>query len=216
MSEAFAASILIVEDDPLQVRLYAQVLNRYRLTFVANCTTALQALGERVPDLILLDHILAQGELGLASLPRLKEIAAHVPIIVVSGTLDVADQLRALQGPKAAHYVIEKPVDIEQLECTVETALRECGLGETVRALQSLERAELVEQSDRERLFTERLARQHELLNRLRATKAKPNISELAGEFHVDRHTIRRDLRDLVQRGQLPADLFPGYGTDAG
>lgn len=203
MSGQYKGSILIVEDDPKQLRLYAQVLSAYRLTCVNTGTAALQALAERVPDLILLDNVLAQGELGTTFLPKLKAVAAHVPVIVVSGTLDIAGQLRTLQGPYSADYVIEKPVDIVQLEQTVQTALNECGLGETVRALRSLERAELIEDSDRERLFTERLARQHELLKRLRGRAHKPNISELAAEFRVDRKTIRRDLHDLVQRGQL-------------
>lgn len=213
MSEAAKGTILIVEDDPRQIRLYAQVLERYRLVCVSTGSAALVALADRVPDLILLDHILAQGELGLAFLPRLKQVAAHVPIIVVSGTLDITGQLAALQGPLSADYVIEKPVDIARLEQTVETALNECGLGEAVRTLRSLEQAELVEDSDRERLFIERLARQHALLKRLRGSPTKANLSDLAAEFAVDRKTIRRDLRDLIQRGQLPADvLLPGTG----
>jgi DNA-binding NtrC family response regulator len=213
MSEAARGTILIVEDDPRQIRLYAQVLERYRLVCVSTGSAALAALAERIPDLILLDHILAQGELGLAFLPQLKQVAAHVPIIVVSGTLDLPGQVAALQGPLSADYVLEKPVDITLLEQTVETALNECGLGEAVRTLRSLEQAELVEDSDRERLFTERLARQHALLKRLRGSSAKANLSELAAGFGVDRKTIRRDLRDLIQRGQLPADLLlPGPG----
>jgi response regulator of citrate/malate metabolism len=163
-----------------------------------------------VPDLIILDNILAQGEVGSAFLPRLKAAAAHVPIVIVSGTLDIAGQLKALQGPLSAHYVIEKPVSVKVLEQTVETALNECGLGDTVRALRSLEKAELVESGDRERLFTERLARQHELLKRLRAADHKPNLSHLAEEFRVDRKTIRRDLYDLVQRGQLDPRVCSG------
>jgi FixJ family two-component response regulator len=161
-----------------------------------------------------LDHVLAQGELGTTFLPQLKTAAAHVPVIVVSGTLDLAGKLGALQGPFSADYVIEKPVEITQLERTVETALTECGLAETVRSLRSLERAELIEDSDRERLFTERLARQHELLKRLRGAQQKPNISELAGELHVDRKTIRRDLHDLVQRGQLDPAVYPPATTE--
>ena len=212
MSERYNGSILIVEDDPKQLRLYAQVLSAYRLTCVSTGTAALQALAERVPDLILLDHILAKGELGTTFLPQLKTVAAHVPIIVISGTLDIGGQLQALQGPFSADYVIEKPVDIEQLEQTVQTALNECGLGKTVRALHSLERAELIEDSDRERLFTERLARQHELLKRLRGTQQKPNLTELAAEFGVDRKTIRRDLQDLVQRGQLDSSVCANGG----
>ncbi len=213
MSATFAGSILIVEDDLRQVRLYAKVLKQYRLTCVSTGTAALEALAERVPDLIILDHVLARGELGLAFLPRLKEVAAHVPVIVVSGTLDIAGKLQALQGPLSAHYAIEKPVDIRQLEMTVEKALTECGVGEAVRTLRSLERAELIENGDRERLFTERLARQHDLLKRLRGANRRANLSELAGEFHVDRKTIRRDLRDLVQRGQLHPEVCSN-GTD--
>jgi DNA-binding NtrC family response regulator len=209
MPERFLASILIVEDDPQQMRLYAQVLGAYRLTWVASASAALKALEGQVPDLIILDNVLAQGELGTAFLPRLKTIAAHVPIIIISGTLDISGQLQALQGPFAAHYVIEKPVSVPVLEETVKTALDECGLGETVRALRSLERAEMIEDGDRERLFTERLARQHVLLKRFRTAAEKPNISQLADEFKVDRKTIRRDLYDLVKRGQLDAAVYP-------
>lgn len=214
MSEGFAGSILIVEDDPRQIRLYSQMLTRYRLTCVSSATAALEAIAERMPDLVILDHVLANGELGVEFLPRFKAVAAHVPIIIISGTLEIGARLEALQGPRAAHYVIEKPVSIEQLEQTVETALNECGFGETVAVLQSLEQSELVEQSERERLFTERLARQHALIKRLRGACERPNISELAGEFHVDRKTIRRDLCDLVQRGQLDPAIAPPAAED--
>jgi DNA-binding NtrC family response regulator len=209
MNELFPASILIVEDDPQQIRLYTQALAGYRLTCVSHGTAALAAIKAHPPDLILLDNLLQNGEIGLDFLPRLKEAAAHVPvIIVISGTLDARAQLAALSGPKSAHYAIEKPVDIEELEKTVERALNECGFAETVAALRSLENAEKIEAGDRERLFTERLARQLELLRRFRGAEHRPNISELAVEFKVDRKTIRRDLHDLATRGQLPATIL--------
>ncbi len=131
-----------------------------------------------------------------------------MPVIVISGTLDVRSQLDALSGPRAAHYVIEKPVDIGELEKTVEHALNECGFAETVAALRSLEDAEKIETGDCERLFTERLARQLALLRRFRAASARPDITQLSEEFHVDRKTIRRDLHDLATRGQLPAEIL--------
>jgi len=149
-----------------------------------------------------------KGEIGLEFLPRLKEIAAHVPVIVISGTLDVRAQLAVLSGPRSAHYVIEKPVDVGELEKTVDRALNECGFAETVAALRSLEDAEKIESGDRERLFTERLARQLELIRRFRRATDKPNISQLAEEFCVDRKTIRRDLHDLATRGQLPREIM--------
>ncbi len=202
------AHILVVEDDPKQARLYQQALAECTFDWARSATEALAVVARRVPELILLDHVLAGGETGLAFLPRLKSVAAHVPVIVISGTLAIGEQLRALSGPNSAHYVIEKPVDLDELERTVATALRDCGMGEAVAALRSLERAELIEAGDRERLFTERLARQHTLLNRLRGTTAKPNLSQLAQEFGVDRRSIRRDLQDLVTRGQLPAEII--------
>jgi CheY-like chemotaxis protein len=204
MAASPQASLLIVEDEPEQLRLYTQALAGYRLTCVSTASAALDLLAKQTPDVILLDHVLAQGELGLDALPRLKQAAAHVPIIVISGTLAITDQLRALQGPQSAHYVLEKPVGLKKLRETVKRALDECGFGEMVRSLQSLERAELINTGERERIFTERLARQHDLLKRLRGTTVKPNLTALAADYKVDRRTIRRDLHDLVQRGQLP------------
>ncbi len=208
------ATILVVEDDPNQFRLYAKVLKGYRLTCVVNASAALKALEEHLPDLIILDHVLAGGERGTDFLPRLKEQAAHVPIIIVSGTLDIRGQLEALQGPCSAHYVLEKPVGAAELTALVEKALAQCGFGETVRALQSLERAEKIESNEPERRFVERLARQHALLNQLRSSTGPANVSALARQFNVDRKTIRRDLSDLVQRGQL--DNRVGSGTEDG
>jgi DeoR/GlpR family transcriptional regulator of sugar metabolism len=50
-------------------------------------------------------------------------------------------------------------------------------------------------------------------LRRFRGATTKPNISQLAEKFRVDRKTIRRDLHDLITRGQLPgAALDPTDG----
>lgn len=203
------ASILIVEDDPRQLRLYSRALRGYKVTCVSTASAALRELEAARPDLIILDHVLAGGELGVDFLPRLKAAAAHIPVVMISGTLDIAGRLQALQGPDSAHYMLEKPVDLDELERVVKSAITECGLGETVRVLQSLERAEKIEDSDPERRFTERLSRQHSLLNRLRGTSEKPNISLLARDYAVSRRTILRDLHDLVQRGQLDPALDP-------
>jgi len=205
------ATILIVEDDPQQLRLYTKALRGCRLTCVSTGSDALRAIVEHVPDLIILDHILANGEKGADFLPRLKAEAAHVPVIVISGTLDIPGQLQALQGPLSAHFILEKPVKLEELEATVEKALDQCGIGEAVRMLRSLEQAEKIESNEPERRFTERLARQLEILNRTRKSMERPNVSSLAREFGVARKTIQRDLHDLVQRGQIDPAFFPDW-----
>jgi DNA-binding NtrC family response regulator len=216
MTATAMASILIVEDDPKQLRLYSKALRGYRLTCVATGSAALKSLAEAMPDLIILDHVLADGEKGTDFLPKLKLVAAHVPIIVISGSLNLKQQLATLQGPHGAHYVLEKPVDLDELDRTVETALTECGLGEAVRMLQSLEKAEKIDAAEPDRRFTERLARQHELLKKLRGTIERPNISGLSRDYNVSRKTIIRDLRELIQRGQLPEEIFPEWEQSGG
>ena len=106
--ETDMASILIVEDDPKQLKLYGKALRGYRLTCVATGSAALVAIAETKPDLILLDNILDEGEKGVDFLPKLKSVAAHVPVILISGTLKIREKLAALQGPRSAHYVLEK------------------------------------------------------------------------------------------------------------
>ena len=216
MADRALANILIIEDDPQQVWFYSSALRGYRLTCVPNASAGLAEMEHKTPDLIILDHVLADGELGLKFLPRLKALAAHVPVIVVSGTLGVQGQLRALQGPRAAHYVIEKPVDLDELERTIEIALTECGFAEMVSMLQSLERAEAEETSIPERQFTERLARQHKLLMQLRGASNRPNITHVAAQFRVARKTIIRDLQDLIRRGQLDPAVYPEWNAPGG
>jgi DNA-binding response OmpR family regulator len=213
--ERVGADILIIEDDAQQVWFYSRALRGFRLTCVPTATAALAEIERNLPDLIILDHVLADGELGVQFLPRLKALAAHVPIVVVSGTLDIHGKLQALQGPRAAHYVIEKPVDLNELERTVEIALTECGFAEMVSMLQSVERAEGKEASEPEHQFTARLARQHKLLLQLRPTNSRPNISQLADQYRVARKTIIRDLQELIRRGQLDAAIYPEWNSDA-
>jgi CheY-like chemotaxis protein len=203
------ASILIVEDDPRQLGLYAKALRDYQLTTASSAAEALLRLAVALPDLIILDHILEGSERGLDFLPRLKTVAIHVPVIVISGSLNVKQQLAALSGPRAAHYALEKPVDIDELERTVEIALTECGMGEIVTWLQALERMDKVDGDEPDRRFTERLARQHTMLQALRLSGERPNISALARQYHVSRKTILRDVRELIHRGQLDPAVYP-------
>jgi DNA-binding NtrC family response regulator len=213
--ECDMASILIVEDDPKQLKLYGKALRGYRLTCVSTGHAALATIAETRPDLIILDNVLDDGEKGLDFLPKLKSVAAHVPVIMISGTLQIREKLAALQGPRSAHYILEKPVDLDELDRTVEIALTECGLGETIAALQSLERAEKIESSEPDRRFTDRLSRQHRIIQLLRGAKDRPNISGLARDFNVSRKTIIRDLQDLIRRGQLPEEIYPEWRQEA-
>jgi ActR/RegA family two-component response regulator len=207
-------AILIVEDDDLQFEIYEEALARYDLMRAKNGTDALALIPRKPPNLLILDHVLADGELGLHFLPEFKELLPHVPIVVVSGALEVRQQIAALQGPRRAHYCLPKPVDVHDLRRTVETALNECGDAEIIRQFEALERAHRIDSKELFSRSTDRLSRQNRIQRMISDATQPPNISALAREFRVSRRTIIRDLQELIRRGQISPDAYPGAEMD--
>jgi len=205
------STILIVEDDDLQYEIYEKALASYKLVRVTNGSGALEMIPQQPPNLLILDHVLAQGELGLDFLPEFKELLPFVPIIIISGALEVPQLMKALQGPLRAHYCLPKPVDIHELRRTVNIALKECGEAETVRQFEALERARRVDVQDLLSRSTDRLNRQNHILELVRRSSERPNVSELARRFRVDRRTIARDLLELIRRGQIRPEVYPEW-----
>lgn len=206
--------ILIIEDEDMQAEIYEDALSDYVLSRARSGAEALAKLPKIAPHLIILDHILDDGDLGLEYLPELKEAMPHVPIVVISGAMDVEEQMDALQGPRRAHYCLSKPVDLNDLRRTVASALHECGEREIVRTFESLERSRRADIQELLSRSTDRLSRQNEILRLTKDTTARPNISALARKFGVARRTIIRDLHELIRRGQLPSEVYPPWASE--
>jgi len=207
--------LLIVEDDDLQYEIYEETLSAYELMRVRSGSEALALLPKSPPDVLVLDHILEAGERGLDFLPEFKEVLPHVPVIIVSGALEVRQQLAALQGPRRAHYCLPKPVDVRELKKTIVTALAECGQAEVVRQFEALERSRRVDAQELLSRSTDRLSRQNRIVEIIGRSKARPNISALAREFNVARRTIIRDLQELIRRGQLKPEVYPEWESES-
>ena len=203
--------LLIIEDDDLQYEIYEDALAAFKLTRAKTGSAALALLPRLQPEVLVLDHVLENGERGLDFLPQFKELLPHVPVIIVSGALEVRQQMAALQGPRRAHYCLPKPVDIRELKRTVEIALKECSGAEIIRQFEALERAQRIDAPELLSRSTERLARQNDICAQLKKSGARPNISALSREFKVARRTIIRDLQELIRRGQLPAAAYPDW-----
>ena len=201
--------ILIVEDDDLHYELYEEALADYELTRTTTASAALARLPRERPDLILLDHVLARREKGLAYLPEFKDLLPYVPIIVVSGALEAHQQIGALTGPRRAHYCLTKPVDLNELRRVVATALEQCGEVEIVRQFEALERSKRVDVEELLSRSTDRLRRQTEIRRQVADSAGRPNISALARQFRVARRTIIRDLQELIRRGEIAAEVYP-------
>jgi DNA-binding NtrC family response regulator len=201
--------ILIIEDDDLHYELYQEALADYELSRATTASAALARIPKERPDIIILDHVLARREKGLAYLPEFKDLLPYVPIIVVSGALEVHQQIGALTGPRRAHYCLTKPLDLNELRRVVATAIEQCGEAEIVRQFEALERSKRVDVEGLLSRSTDRLRRQTEIRKQLRGTSDRPNISALARQFHVARRTIIRDLQELIRRGELPEEVYP-------
>ncbi len=209
------AALLIIEDDDLQYEIYEEALAKYKLTRVTSGSEALEQIAHDPPDLLILDHVLGAGELGLDFLPEFKELLPFVPIVVVSGALEVHQQIEALQGPRRAHYCLTKPVDVHLLKRTVEIALKECGQTEAVRQFEALERSRRVDALELFSRSTDRLSRQNRIRELVKKSRERPNISALARQFKVARRTIIRDLQELIRRGQLKPEVYPEWENPA-
>ena len=125
--------------------------------------------------------------------------------------LEVQQQIKALQGPRRAHYCLPKPVDLHALKRTVATALAECGAAEVVKQFEALERSRRVDALELFSRSTDRLSRQNKIREQLGRSRARPNISELARQFNVARRTIIRDLQELIRRGQVKPEVYPEW-----
>ncbi len=97
----------------------------YNIRFAENGEQCLQAVTDRVPQLVLLD-IWMEGMDGLEVLGRLKRRVPDLPVIMISGHGTIETAVQATQ--KGAYDFIEKPPSVERLLLTVSRAIREAQL----------------------------------------------------------------------------------------
>lgn len=108
--------LLLVEDNPLLLRLYQALLEEggHQVRAVGGVAEALSALGVEAPEVLVMDLRLPELEDGLRLLRAVHESATRV--IVISGwTADLAEH------PERARVdrVLAKPVRLETLLASV-------------------------------------------------------------------------------------------------
>ncbi|PSL51785.1 two-component system KDP operon response regulator KdpE [Saccharothrix carnea] len=114
-------TVLVVDDDPQIVRALRITLTAhgYRVLTAADGASALRAADDH-PDMVVLD-------LGLPDLDGLDVItglrrATTAPIVVLSGRLDSADKVRALDA--GADDYVTKPFGLEEFLARLRAAVR--------------------------------------------------------------------------------------------
>ena len=117
------ASILIVDDEPTNLRVLKQILHKdYRLVFAKGGNEAIRLAHSKKPDLILLD-IMMPDITGLEVCKQLKSDTAtsSIPIIFVTALNDHTDEAQGLEIG-AVDY-ITKPVSAPVVKARVATHL---------------------------------------------------------------------------------------------
>ncbi len=109
-----APSILLVEDNPGDVRLVEELLRAAwvvagSINHVSSVEEAIGRIAKDVPACILLDLSLPDAQ-GLGTLERVRDAHPSVPIVVLTGTDDEAQAVQAVQEG-AQDYLIKGQVD---------------------------------------------------------------------------------------------------------
>lgn len=117
-------SILVVDDNPDNLRLFAKLLteHRYKTRLAPNGDRAMATISKEAPDLVLLD-IMMPGMDGYEVCRQLKadKQTADIPVIFLSSLNDTIDKVKAL-SLGGVDYV-SKPFQEEEVLARVKTHL---------------------------------------------------------------------------------------------
>lgn len=138
------AKVLIVDDEPSLLQSLDTVLSdQYETILASSGEEGIERVKDSAPDLALLDMALP-GINGLETLRRIKRIDTGIVVIMITAHERVPDVVEAMKIG-AFNYLI-KPLDLDELEVTIEKGLQTVNLTRQVERLQS-EQTERLNQS---------------------------------------------------------------------
>jgi two-component system response regulator AtoC len=190
-------TIVAIEDDPLVNSTVREILSS-KYSRVVAFTDAQQAQDELPvigPDLILLDIFLGHAN-GLDILEMLRKQGYTMPVIMMTAFSDIKMAVRAMK--LGAEDFIVKPLDLEQLEVSVERALQNYDLRRQV---------DLLSEKLREELPSEILGNSEGVLKAKETAKIIATADTTAlilGESGTGKELIARYIHDNSDRAKGP------------
>ncbi|MCL4818705.1 MAG: sigma-54 dependent transcriptional regulator [Vicinamibacteria bacterium] len=133
--------LLVVDDDEairFTLREYLDGLG-YDLDEAAGCGEALQRLAAGRFDAIVLDYAMPDGN-SVDLLPRLRQVDADVPVVILTGHGTIELAVRAIQA--GADQFLTKPIELQALGLVVERLVDKRRAGRRERAGQRREQRE--------------------------------------------------------------------------
>ena len=128
--------VLIADDEKNMRWVLSQALTAegYEVIEASDGKTALEAIGEQAPDLMILDHKMPAPD-GMEVLRRIRGKDLSFPVIMLTAHGNVATAVEAIKA--GATEYLTKPFDLEELKLSVEKALRIGDLSAEVERLRS-------------------------------------------------------------------------------
>ena len=123
--------VLVVDDDPTNLRILVSKLNReYRLGVAKSGTKALEYMGKQIPDLVLLDVMMPDMD-GYAVCEHIKRDPrlCDIPVVFISYVDDPSQKTRGFEVGGVDY--ITKPFEIEELLARIRTTLRRLSYAQT-------------------------------------------------------------------------------------
>lgn len=110
--------ILLVEDDPMVVRMYQKKLDKegFRVTVAFNGQEGLEALKKEKPDLILLDIMMPKMN-GIEMLKKVKAdpAAKNIPVVILTNLGDRPEDVQKAKDLGAEDYWVKANISLKEV-----------------------------------------------------------------------------------------------------
>jgi CheY-like chemotaxis protein len=120
--------ILLVDDDPLIIRMYQKKLSTdgYEVKTAANGAQALGQIVRERPDLVLLDVMMPEMN-GVETLKALKadQRTADIPVIILTNLGDRGEDIENAKTLGALDYLVKSQTELADLTARVAQAIGE-------------------------------------------------------------------------------------------
>ncbi len=213
MNKPLNAKILVVDDEPQNVRLLQIRLQAdgYTVLTATNGQEALERVKIEAPDLILLD-VMMPGMNGFEVCRRIRaeESTQFIPVVMVTALSDKEDRITAIEA--GADDFISKPFDSHEVLARVSSLVR-------IKRYH-----DALEQANRDlKIHNDRLDRELQMASEIQDSLMPQGITDLLGFRIVSHYTpavvVGGDFFDLweVERGRLGVFISDvmGHGVSA-
>ncbi|WP_102867732.1 nitrogen assimilation response regulator NtrX [Pseudovibrio exalbescens] len=192
-----ASDILIVDDEADIRELIAGILDDegYTARTASDSDSALEAIAERRPSLVILDIWLQGSRLdGLELLDVIKEQNPDLPVVIISGHGNIETAVSAIK--RGAYDYIEKPFKADRLVLITERALEASSLKREIKELKqrSTDAAQLVGSS----------AAMNSLRNTIERIAITNSRVLITGPSGAGKELVARTIHEASSRSKAP------------